>query len=714
MWKTLRQLRGNLAASPNRIAFAWALRGTIATGLPLVALPALGLGPLSNFVVIGALNTSMVDVGGSYRSRLTAMALNVGLSPLALLLGSFARDNGWIAATLMFIVAFASGHIRALGPAGVSLGLTVGLMFLVGIGVHHHGGSALEWAALYIAGGLWTILLALVFWHFRPYRRLEQEVAAVWEETATLVATARAFVGLRPSVVRRRRQERLIAKRHQALRDAVEKALSSLGYVRGQISGPGVTMAQFLILLRAASRIGAAAVTLSELPVQAEDGPERVDDVRTRRLAAAEELEAACRGVAATLLAGRGKVSLGPMQAKITDLISLLGEMAGEVLAYAQAMRHLESAGEALDILYGGGAHPRVHIGVRRPWPLADTFEALRAHFSFRSAIFRHALRVGLATAAGTAVAHLQLAHGIWVPMATLIVLQPEFGGTIDRAIQRTAGTVAGAALAGVLLATLNATAVLEPLLIMLLFAAFFVLRRRYGLGVTFLTPLVVLILATADTSPWWDTFERIVDTILGAGIGLGAGYLLWPQWERERLPRLAARALRTNRAYMAGVLKGLCDAEAPPNLGQLRRTAEIETGNAEAAFQRLLTEPRKHRGRMAQAFAIVTYLQRLERHLIALAEQISTVSPPKEAIAALGRLLEDAQEAIATAIETDQSPSPCHSFDEVLTHLRAALTAADEHGHGEEVAFLLGRLVSDTASLHSATTRKAARIGAQ
>jgi len=47
-----------------------------------------------------------------------------------------------------------------------------------------------------------------------------------------------------------------------------------------------------------------------------------------------------------------------------------------------------------------------------------------------------------------------------------------------------------------------------------------------------------------------------------------------------------------------------------------------------------------------------------------------------------------------------------------VLTHLRVALTAADEQGHGEEVAFLLGRLVSDTASLHGATTRKAARIG--
>ena len=167
MWTTLQELRGKLATSPNRIAFVWALRGTIATGLPLVALPALGMGPLSNFVVIGALNTSMVDVGGSYRSRLTAMALNAVLSPVALLLGNFARDNGWIAAALMFLVAFASGLIRALGPAGISLGLTVGLTFLVGIGVHHHGGAPRMGRALY-RWGPWTILLTLGFWHFGP------------------------------------------------------------------------------------------------------------------------------------------------------------------------------------------------------------------------------------------------------------------------------------------------------------------------------------------------------------------------------------------------------------------------------------------------------------------------------------------------------------------------------------------------------------------
>src|SRR5947207_13369994 len=59
-----------LTTSPNQIAFIWALRGTIAAGMPLLLLPVFGFGLPSHFVAVGALNTSMVDVGGAYRSRL--------------------------------------------------------------------------------------------------------------------------------------------------------------------------------------------------------------------------------------------------------------------------------------------------------------------------------------------------------------------------------------------------------------------------------------------------------------------------------------------------------------------------------------------------------------------------------------------------------------------------------------------------------------------
>ncbi len=66
----VRRIRPLLTTSPNQIALMWAFRGTIAAGVPLLCLPALGFGLASHFVAIGALHTSMVDVGGSYRRSL--------------------------------------------------------------------------------------------------------------------------------------------------------------------------------------------------------------------------------------------------------------------------------------------------------------------------------------------------------------------------------------------------------------------------------------------------------------------------------------------------------------------------------------------------------------------------------------------------------------------------------------------------------------------
>jgi uncharacterized membrane protein YccC len=233
---------------------------------------------------------------------------------------------------------------------------------------------------------------------------------------------------------------------------------------------------------------------------------------------------------------------------------------------------------------------------------------ALRTQLSLQSAIFRHALRAAVAAAAGTAIMiKFDVPHGIWLPMTTLVVLQPEFGGTLSRAVQRTIGTAAGAVIAGLLLAGLHGTLALEFSVVILLFAALFVQRRRYGLGVTFLTPLIVLLLATSIGDPW-------TDKIAGAALGIIAGYLLWPQWERERIPAQLARAIRANLDYMVQVFAALGGATVPSEwMGELRRRAEIATGNAEAGFQRLLSEPRIQRGRIARSFALVTYIQRLE-----------------------------------------------------------------------------------------------------
>jgi len=181
----------------------------------------------------------MVDVGGSYRSRLNGMVFNSVVSPLALVLGSQAREPWWLATAMMFLIAVGSGLARASGPGGIPLGLMVGVAFLIGTNIPTDLPQTLESAVLYSLGGLWTILVALVFWRMRPFKRLEQEVAIVWESTASLIAAMRAVEVSSTSVVRRRRRERMLAKSHQALREAVERARGTLGMVRAELSGPG-------------------------------------------------------------------------------------------------------------------------------------------------------------------------------------------------------------------------------------------------------------------------------------------------------------------------------------------------------------------------------------------------------------------------------------------------------------------------------------------
>src|SRR5437763_16500390 len=119
------------------------------------------------------------------------------------------------------LVALVAGLVRAIGPGGVPLGLMVGAAFLIGTNVPVDLSQTIESGMLYLMGGLWTILVALVFWRMRPFKRLEQEVAAVWEGTAALVAAMRAVEAASTSLVRRRRRSALWRK---ALRACVNRS----------------------------------------------------------------------------------------------------------------------------------------------------------------------------------------------------------------------------------------------------------------------------------------------------------------------------------------------------------------------------------------------------------------------------------------------------------------------------------------------------------
>jgi uncharacterized membrane protein YccC len=612
----------------------------------------------------------------------------------------------WLAAPLIFGIALGSGLIRAIGPGGNSLGINTTVAFLVGLSLGG-AGPAWSWAAAYCGGALWTIVVALAFWHLRPYRRLEQEVASAWEAVAALVLTASAPPVGGGTVATMAREQRMTMA-HRAARLAVEQARDALGEMRAGTAGPGTTLAQLFVLLNAAARVGAAAVTLYE--IESTVGSPATRAAREDALAA---LRRCCDAVSRGLLAGRGDISLDDFREHLERLAALAqsdagakGPLEAERLAFAQALRHLVSADETLHLLFG--RRHRLPDLLRLPFahrrPRGALIGALRAHLDAGSAIFRHAIRVAGVTAIGTAIiVRYELPRGIWLPLTAMVVLQPEYGGTRTRAVERTAGTIAGAVIASLLLATLRGTAAFDVAIAALIFATFLLIRRRYGAAMTFLTPLIILLVGTSSTNPWLDLGDRVAYTLVGAVLALAAAHLVWPQWEHERLPFLLARAIRAERLYVAAVLDALGRAApAEPAIGALRRQAEIDVGNADAAYQRMLVEPAAKRRRVARRFALVVYIHRLCRHTIALAAHLGAVTAPPAEIAALRRLIEDALEDVAAALAEGRAPAPRPAFDQPLAALRAALGQPAEADAIATVARLLDQIVSDTTALIS------------
>ena len=58
-----------------------------------------------------------------------------------------------------------------------------------------------------------------------------------------------------------------------------------------------------------------------------------------------------------------------------------------------------------------------------------------------------------MASAVGGLLAAAEhLVRGYWIPMTVVIVLKPNFGGTLQRSVQRITGTILGALLAALLM----------------------------------------------------------------------------------------------------------------------------------------------------------------------------------------------------------------------------------------------------------------------
>ncbi|MEU8865287.1 FUSC family protein [Streptomyces umbrinus] len=568
-------VRSGLTIEEARLEPLLALR--TAAGVAIVIGPALWLvsPAYAASAALGAYSAGAATFQRTWRPRkVIALGAGAGLA-LSTFVGYLAAGRLVTFLPLLAVWAFAAGMAWALGTtAGIVAATTVGSM-LVTITLPTSVGRALEHAGVIALGGVAQAVLILLF----PVRR--------WGAHRDALADALAAVA---DHARRLRHDPTAPFDPEPLMTARDAAAVTPSQARTRppaLHGPRGLAERILPVVAALADpdVGAPA-----------EGPGR-DRARELLGAAADVLDAAARSIR------RGT----PAEVPLRDADVLRVDEEGEVLegpARQAAERLVELLAEALEIAGSGGARDKAPTA---PDPASAQFlmrptmfrllpvvvRAVRRELRRDSPVFRHAVRLAAVATLGYLIAsRLPLEHGYWAPIASVMVMRPDFHRTYARAVGRLAGTLAGVALATGMVQALGPDAhVFGALAVLSAALSYTLLRTGYAYSQCFTAAYVVFLLGMGGQA-WEQTVpERVVLTLLGGALAMLA-YVVFPAWETSRLPGRLADWLAANGRYAAAVLRSYAEPTRE-HRADMRR-ALLASREARAAWQEAYDQAKK------------------------------------------------------------------------------------------------------------------------
>jgi len=698
-----RHLESFFRVEPGRPALGAGLRAALAVGVPMVIAATRHL-PAATWVGLAALFVTLVDRGGPYRARALAMG-TMTLLGAAMGLVSALHPPAWGAVLLTLVWVTACGFARSYGDTPGLMGVVLANYTVVSLALPAASlAAALTRSGLFILGGAWAMLLALLLWPLRPYRPARSAISRCYRllsERAEEVSSWPLEGPLPPTTLVDSVDWESRAR--QCLEDA-RSVLASTRRVRAGESGRGEHL---LVLIEGVDALLALLVALPET-LEVAPREARYHALRAEVQRTLASLAADTRAVARALeregndtepsrwsaervrRALEAQVAEGGMpdtaRAAYTHAEALVGRMREYSRALLDVAERLED-GRPVESDLPVGPHPASLQG--RP-----LLEPLRDNLSPSSVIFRHAMRLGFIAALATAlVGGLKLDHGYWVIITVIVVLQPYSGMTFQRGLQRAAGTLLGGALAAGLVVLVRDPAIILGAIMLFFAVAISVKPLSLSAFQVLLAPALVL-LAEIQSGDWELAGVRIANTLLGGVLALVGARLLWPSPEHLRFPEQVASALRADREYLLRVVSARSDAE--PEVREARRKLGLELLSAEASFQRLLTEWRGPARQLEPVMAMLTYARRFGAAVTALAA--SRGWHAAQDLSAVASYASGALEDLALAVEHRRKPAPLPpaktpSMGDALSHAQ------------------VDRLIRQLTVLHNATERVAPHL---
>jgi uncharacterized membrane protein YccC len=578
-------------------------------------------------MAIAAQSLAMVDLRGSYSLRLALLVAGSALYALSATLGVVAATHLWLALLCTAVIALLAGGLRHLSAEyGASLAAPVALIFLITLSLPASAHALAGHVSAAFAGGVVGIGLQMVLWPLRPQHPLRAATAECWLATADVVAALNDETSADCAA-----RNALVTTRETKQRETLDRTLAILQTAGSRRMGALVARLERLHLLSA--QICTRCVALHTMVEALESDAIRAR-VRQSFQPMLRSLENLLRSTAITLVS-RQPAHLAAFDVRLKRLASLLGAARSRVLAHAAELPEstplVETLGqlecllpvtknalrETIDRARERGAFS-LELTDLHTWRLGSLGAALNLSPRLDRTLTRFIIRFAVAMMAGVFLyKYFAIPHGYWLPLTFVVVMQPDYGTTRQRAAERVGGTALGSVLGtGLLLLHLPHPVLIAAVAVMTFFFAYF-LKRRYAIAVVFVTLMVVLLTEIGGPVTWALTAERIGCTLAGGILALLAAHFFWPSWEKDRFQPILATALLATRDYLQMLCAGLA-AGTGRDEKLVAAKRQVDTANAEvfASLRRLYAEPKQQQEAVEAAAALANGNQRLTRLL--------------------------------------------------------------------------------------------------
>ena len=610
------------------------IRATLEIILPAVIFSQFGRLDLGLLMSTGALCVSLADGPGPVEHKRNAMLYCMLFTFLMALITGLINSNIYLLGILIVLSAFFFTMFTIFGNRAGALGTAVLLVMVLRMDRIASPAIVIEDSFLILAGGLWYLLFALIFYKIYPYRASQRLLGNTLHETAKFLRIKSALYDVKSDI--KDEYKKLVAQ--QIVVNEKQDELRELLYKNRELINDPTDTGKLLVvtfadvvdlyehimatwydynLLR--QRFGDANI-LSDISIVIQNLADEIDHI------------------ALAIQANNNykkQYQLLPVLDLLKVRIDAMDEQANSNLILKKILVNLRNLGERTDELmnyFKAGTAANLNLREDTYYSKFVSHQVINSNLFFSnltmdSSIFRHALRMSITCLAGFIIAKLlpNTHYGYWILLTIIVILKPGFSLTRQRNFERLFGTIAGGIIGLLIIYFIHDRTILFALIVFFMIGTYTFIRINYIVMVIFTTPYVLILFSLLGMGFVNIAEERLLDTGIASVLALIGSYLLFPQWESVQLDSFMVKVLQANTKYLqqlAAIFSGNVSAQSEYKL--VRKELYVSTANLAAAFQRMLSEPKSKQRHSQEIYEFVVLNHVLSSNIASLTASLN------------------------------------------------------------------------------------------